>query len=381
MKVILKQQLIHLHEHALSNFVVNVVNGAILCIALATVIDVYTLAWWFSLLLVINIFRYTISYHDKNLCVHGGSLQRSLYLYSLGAGLSALVWGVGAVFLFPQNSLPHQIFHVLILGAVLTGIIPTLAAVKQLFWVSLFTILTPLVVVLAFHPSDVLHLIMGAVMLVYGVTLYTSASFLSKTFENLFESHLQLNILATQDGLTGIANRRKFDEALNKDWYTAMRNQEFITLVLLDIDCFKQYNDFYGHQAGDLCIKSVAATLSDTVKRATDTVARYGGDEFAIILPITPPDGAKIVAERVRQAVEAANIPHERSSISDQVTVSVGVVSVIPHPNQAFGVLLKSADKSLYESKRKGRNAVSTSVISHTKASEPTEQPQPEAVS
>lgn len=376
LNILLKQQLIHLHEHAARDFTVNIINATFLCLALAPVVGDHFLAIWFSLLFFINLFRLLVSYRDKRQPDNDEALERSLQIYSVGAIVSALVWGSSVVFLFPHESPVHQIFHVLILGAVLTGIIPILAAIKRLFWISLFAILGPLAISLAFHPSDLMHLIICAVMVVYGITLYTSASFLSDTFESLFKSHFQLNALATEDGLTGIPNRRKLDESLKKDWNTAVRNQEFISLLLLDIDYFKQYNDHYGHQAGDECLKSVANILKSMVERATDTVARYGGEEFAVVLPNTPSDGAKVVAERIRKAIENAAITHEYSIVSKKLTVSIGVASFIPQPGQAIESILNVADKALYRSKDNGRNRVSAEVL------EPAHrQPLPSAVS
>ena len=176
----------------------------------------------------------------------------------------------------------------------------------------------------------------------------------------LDEMNRDLVRLSTVDALTGIANRRRFDEVLYKEWRRAMRRQYPISLVMCDIDFFKQYNDAQGHQAGDECIRSVARSIEETLKRPGDLVARYGGEEFAAILPDTDFDGAQIVAESVRSAVAELGIPHGRSSVASRVTLSVGAATMVP----ARGVpatgerLVEAADKALYAAKSAGRNRV-----------------------
>ena len=166
--------------------------------------------------------------------------------------------------------------------------------------------------------------------------------------------------LSTVDALTGIANRRRFDDALYKEWRRAMRRQYPITLLMCDIDFFKQYNDAHGHQAGDECIRSVARAIEDTLKRPGDLVARYGGEEFAAILPDTGFDGAQIVAEGVRSAIAELGIPHGRSSVASRVTVSVGAATMVPSRGApaSGGPLVEAADKALYAAKSAGRNRV-----------------------
>lgn len=170
--------------------------------------------------------------------------------------------------------------------------------------------------------------------------------------------------LSTVDALTGIANRRRFDDALYKEWRRAMRRQYPITLLMCDIDFFKQYNDAHGHQAGDECIRKVARAIEETLKRPGDLVARYGGEEFAAILPDTGFDGAQMVAESVRSAVAELGIPHGRSSVASRVTLSLGAATIAPPRGApASGEpLVEAADKALYAAKSAGRNRV---VVSH----------------
>jgi diguanylate cyclase (GGDEF)-like protein len=172
------------------------------------------------------------------------------------------------------------------------------------------------------------------------------------------EAQDELQRLATRDGLTNVANRRSFDDTLNTEWRRASRESRALSLLMVDVDYFKSYNDTYGHQGGDDCLRRVAATLGEVVKRASDAVARYGGEEFAILLPATEPAGALIVAERIRAAVAALNLPHSGSSVAGHVTVSIGVASTNDTADGVPAGLVAAADAALYRAKHEGRNRV-----------------------
>ncbi len=165
-----------------------------------------------------------------------------------------------------------------------------------------------------------------------------------------------LRELSLTDGLTGVANRRAFDEKLSAEWRRCARAQVPIALILVDIDHFKLYNDFYGHQQGDACLQQVGAAMKRAAKRPQDMVARYGGEEFAILLPQEDVGGAEAVARRVLDEIEALAIVHERSGAAPVVTVSMGVASVTPNEKREPGKLVKAADALLYEAKAGGRN-------------------------
>ncbi len=162
--------------------------------------------------------------------------------------------------------------------------------------------------------------------------------------------------LATVDGLTQLANRRRFDEYLAREWQRAAREQKPISLVLTDIDFFKRYNDTYGHQGGDDCLRSCAAAIKESVKRATDLAARYGGEEFAVILPNTEASDAAYVVEEIRGNIAALKIVHAKSAVSRYVTFSFGIATLIPGRNESFENLIVAADKALYQAKEAGRD-------------------------
>ncbi|MFZ5512217.1 MAG: diguanylate cyclase [Pseudomonadota bacterium] len=173
----------------------------------------------------------------------------------------------------------------------------------------------------------------------------------------LDDANQELQRLSAVDGLTGVANRRHFDISLAREWRRARRGQRCLSLLLCDVDHFKSFNDTYGHQAGDECLKAVACILQAHAKRPGDLVARYGGEEFAVVLPETDQEGALRVAESMRAAVEDWEAPRS-SPVPARVTISIGVACTVPSPAQPGLVLLEAADKALYCAKRAGRNQV-----------------------
>lgn len=177
--------------------------------------------------------------------------------------------------------------------------------------------------------------------------------------KRLDRANRELRRLSSQDSLTGIANRRYFDETFGREWRRAARNRKPISLIMGDVDFFKQYNDVYGHQGGDECLIRVAQCLAAQARRPGDSVMRYGGEEFAVLLPETDAPGASMLAEKIRTAVEALAIPHAGSEASKVVTLSAGVASAVPGvAAEKQSDLLQWTDAALYEAKRLGRNRV-----------------------
>lgn len=175
------------------------------------------------------------------------------------------------------------------------------------------------------------------------------------------KAHEALLLQMTQrDELTQLANRRRFDEQLDKEWRRSTREGLPLAVVMIDVDHFKAYNDHYGHPAGDACLRSVAEAMQRCLGRPHDLLARYGGEEFILLLPHTPAKGALKVAEKLRQAVEALDHPHERSPTGPRVTVSVGVAALVPVESMASSALVTAADQALYQAKTQGRNRVCT---------------------
>lgn len=177
----------------------------------------------------------------------------------------------------------------------------------------------------------------------------------------------RLTALAMTDGLTGLANRRAFDDVLEREWKRTLREGSQMSLLLLDVDHFKQFNDHYGHQVGDDCLRSVADAVKGVVRRETDTAARYGGEEIAVILPFTDSSGALAIAEKVRQAIEDLQIRHAGNVEADLiVTASIGVSTAIARQGGTIKMpegLLMSADHALYRAKHEGRNRIVSTIL------------------
>ncbi len=187
--------------------------------------------------------------------------------------------------------------------------------------------------------------------------LQLEAKVLSRTAE-LEAANRKLEELSGTDGLTGLANRRRFDEVWAAEWQRAARHGLALAVVMIDVDGFKAYNDDRGHQAGDECLRRVARVLADTVQRSGELAARYGGEEFVVVLPGADGEQARGLAERIRQAVQAEAIVHARAPHAGVVTVSAGVASAVPQPDTPPQALIEAADAALYEAKRQGRNTV-----------------------
>lgn len=194
------------------------------------------------------------------------------------------------------------------------------------------------------------------------VNTHLTIRYLQKELETQKEALQQLNQelerLATLDSLTKLANRRRLDEYLQREWRRALREQIPLSLILCDIDYFKPYNDTYGHQAGDDCLQQVAEAINHAASRPGDLAARYGGEEFTVILPNTPGEGAMRVAYLIQNHLQSLKLIHPNSEVNPYVTLSMGVSSTIPTTTGSPDTLIQMADRALYEAKEQGRNRI-----------------------
>jgi two-component system, chemotaxis family, response regulator WspR len=166
----------------------------------------------------------------------------------------------------------------------------------------------------------------------------------------------ELELLAVSDGLTGLANRRHFDARLEAEWRRCAREEDPLSIILIDVDFFKKYNDTYGHVLGDDCLRGVAQVLTLGARRPADFAARYGGEEFAVVLPNTTPEGACTVADQLRRLIAERAMPHAGSTVAPHVTFSMGVAGWVPAADHAPSTLISTADGALYQAKQNGRN-------------------------
>jgi len=192
------------------------------------------------------------------------------------------------------------------------------------------------------------------------VETFTDITDRKKIEEELQRANRELEKLASEDGLTRLANRRKFDACLEVEWRRQKRAQMPVSLLMCDVDHFKNFNDTYGHPAGDVCLLKIADVIRRSIHRVSDMGARYGGEEFAVIMSETDMDGARHVAERIRHGLEAMRIPHRRSDAAPYVTVSFGVATIFPREDIQPWALVEMADRRLYQAKQRGRNRIVT---------------------
>lgn len=215
------------------------------------------------------------------------------------------------------------------------------------------------IAVLTFFRKETLVIRLDSLQLIMTIADQLSSFIQRKqTEEQLQELNLELRKLANLDGLTQVANRRRFDNYFLQEWRRSMREEQWLSLVLCDVDYFKAYNDHYGHLAGDDCLQRVAQTMNDHVQRPADLVARYGGEEFVVLLPNTHSKGAQQVALNLQSRIQSLRLPHAQSKVKPYVTMSLGVASVIPRANLLPEDLISAADQALYQAKHQGRDRV-----------------------
>lgn len=236
--------------------------------------------------------------------------------------------------------------------------------ISNAIFLAMLPLFQPSAILRSSHAISTAYLILGAWTV--SAILYNSRikdHIQKKTIENQFQKLTELNskfeMLSMIDPLTGANNRRKFDETLLSEWARAIRDKTPISIALADIDYFKNFNDKYGHIEGDECIKQVAKSIMNLLKRPGDSISRYGGEEFAIILPNTDLQGATILCESMRSTIEGLSIPNSGSEFQ-RVTVSMGVKSIVPVPGDSLLTFFTKVDEILYEAKKAGRNKVMT---------------------
>jgi len=340
------------------SLIVNLVNGILLAGILWEVASTAVLAVWVVALIGVTGARFMMLRAFRN-APRGARFQHDMWrhYFVVGACAAGFVWGAAGLLLFHPDSFPHQVFLAFVLGGMLAGAVPLLSSVERAYPCFAVPAVLP-VSAQMLAAGDHIHLIMGLLILVFGGAMLAASAQVRRLFRDStrlrqelhrsIEAGHALERMARMDPLTEIANRRLFEEELEREWRRAER----------DIDHFKEYNDHYGHLAGDRCLVRVAQTMASALSRPGDVVARVGGEEFAFLLPGTTPVGAKAVAELIRKRILDLNIPHEASPTARQVTVSFGIASSGPTSASTPSGLLWASDIALYDAKRRGRNQI-----------------------
>lgn len=368
-----EKQIAYLVKHSSLIFLGNMVLASIIIIAFYNHTNKPALLFsWFGLTLIVCIAKLShnmyFSSHYKLIQKQDSDkkLQAWVNSHILFTTLLSILWGAAGLLLFPE-SLIHQTLLIVALSAVLISSITTLAASKKIFHLQIALLLLPIagrLIIMEGHDYKIL----AAMIVIMGLITTVVAHYVYKVLYELHRSQQQTESQAHTDQLTQLANRRYFDKHFKAEWRRAMRNQQPLSLLMIDVDHFKLYNDNNGHQAGDQCLKALSRCMKSIAKRQGDLVARHGGEEFAILLVNTPEKSAKQLAETLRQNIIQLKIPHQSpSSLLDVVTVSIGISSCIPRAqrNSQTGedinypaMLLGAADRAMYQAKAHGRNRV-----------------------
>lgn len=359
------------------------------------------LVWLIMFFMVSTIRLYGITLYKSN-DINPNRADCWLYAYIAGIVISGCLWGLFFLYLIDLIGIEYRNFVLFFMVGLISAAIATYATSLLAFTVAALTVAGPVIIYLIIHP-DTLNHITGYVLIAYLAYLFiitrqlnkTLAVFLTyefdiskleqeKQYAAMINRELEEEILkrihtegklkeeidkaealadklitiSSKDGLTGINNRRRFDEYLENEWNRSARTNSPLSLILCDIDSYKAYNDTYGHLAGDDCLKRIAHVLEHYARRAGDMAARYGGEEFVILLPDTISGQAAFIAEQIRTAVEDLRVLHKSSKISEHVTVSLGVATIIPTRDTKPEVLINLADEALYKAKNEGRNRV-----------------------
>lgn len=324
---------------------------------------------WFGLIVTLSIVRFLMGKNFKFQQQYTqveleGWANRHVFFTTL----LSTIWGLSGIVFFPHD-LSHIVLLIMVLFSVLLAAIPTLAASRIAYYFQIFVTLIPTIILL-FLSLDGGHDIVAGSMIVMAITLMLVSNYIYQLLLELQKTQVALQDLADTDQLTQIANRRHFDREFKVEWRRAMREKTPISLLLIDVDFFKKYNDTYGHQAGDVCLKQIAECLASITHRPADLASRYGGEEFSILLPVTKQKDAAMLAERLRRKVEALKIENSQTDLGI-VTISIGVsccepawdfTGKTPDKDQKVifpAMLLTAADNALYVSKEQGRNRVS----------------------
>jgi diguanylate cyclase (GGDEF)-like protein len=351
--------------------IVSFIVALVLSYSVWNIIPLANIVTWIILVLSVVVSRFVM--YIRFLEVRDDSFDGEVWknAYLLLAFFSGVIWGVSAFIIFPAHHDGRMFFFVLVIASMAStttishasfrlGAAAWAGPAMLLYVVSILLAGRETAYTIGFHAA--LYLV---TILYYSIEHNNSIrSSISLKFENLDlleavrKTNEILRLASTMDALTGLANRYNFDEFMDREWRRAVRDKKPLSLIMLDIDHFKAFNDTYGHQAGDDCLKKVSAVIAESAKRPADLAARYGGEEFVVVLPDTDVEGAAEMAEKIRRDVESLGVLHEQSPTAAQVTVSVGVASVVPDRDAASSDLLRRVDMALYAAKNSGRNRV-----------------------
>jgi len=344
---------------------------------LSDVVKLSTLIAWFTAFILLTAARFLMAHRFSQVPETELEVGSWAKLYILGTFASGVLWGVLSLFYEPVWPVAHQVALFIIYTGVIASGFNTNSSVKFAYPAFFLPPVVMLMYVILSHTSSVE--MFGALALLFCIYMAQLAISSNRYYRGmsdalrmrvvnemlagaLDESNKRLKILAERDELTHLYNRRSMERFLKEEWERHIRSAVPFSMLYVDIDYFKQYNDTYGHLEGDDVLEQVAAVLQMDAQRATDMAARFGGEEFAVMLPGTEHHDALKIAERIRSDVESLQIAHTGSRIADTVTVSIGLATITPLPGMTLEIFKREADRALYMAKDQGRNRVVGSI-------------------
>lgn len=326
---------------------------------------------WALTLATLNIFRFLDISHTQRLLNEISNYKQLKNRFSTSAILLGLTYGLGIAYVFPDLSQTSQLYILCLVTTLVPAGIVSFASDKQTFFGYFYSLCLPIVAQLLLMLS-VPHLNIAICSLIfvaishklfiwnYDFLIYATELRLTNDMlvVSLQESNTRLQQQNIKDDLTGIANRRHLDDVLEKEWLRAKRGRTSLAMLMIDIDNFKQFNDTFGHLNGDECLIKVANTIENNLFRSGDFAARFGGEEFCVLMPETDLEGAIASAEKISSNILELKIENPSSEVSKYLTISIGVAAVIPSNDESHMDLIYTSDKALYKAKQDGRNII-----------------------
>lgn len=344
-------------RHSIFVLLGNLAGSMMLVVGLWSNIPQSHLITWMAVMIAFNVARWLAGRRFPTGVISKDEARRWEKRFVASVAISGLLWGTAGGLFYIHGQPEYGLFLALLIVGMCAAATASLSYHRSAYPLFILPAITPITVHLMFDETLVANAV-GFVIPFYFTLLYLLSKEIYRTAHQSILGRIYSQYQAMFDHLTGVANRRGFEEAMDREWYRAMREKHVLSLVIADIDDFKLYNDRHGHEVGDRVLKSVAALLEQHIRRGADLVARIGGEEFAIILPDTDPPGVLALAETIRVNVrKLANSFHKEIP---SITMSFGVASLVPDSSVEAGLLFSRADEAVYEAKRKGKDRVET---------------------
>jgi len=346
------EELRHVYRGKNSSKLIVLFTGAVAAVMLAWDVSGLYAAGWYAWLLVAHAWHWwlgRLNWSSANVEVELARINRHI----MAAAFAGLGWGALSIAL-PLVSRPSKAAILIIMLIAIIVALPRLVVFLPIFFAFAAGVSVPLLLASPWLDFETLHMVL-VLLIVVGATLWASAREIRKILIDVLLKQVSSEQASLEDRLTGIGNRRCFDTNLASVWAQASRAKVPLSLIMVDVDFFKKFNDAYGHQAGDECLRQVASALNGCARRAGDSVTRYGGEEFAVVMFHTSLKDARNICDEMLTAIRKLNIRHEQS-LHEIVTISMGVATIVPTFEDDMQQLVEEADKSLYRAKGNGRN-------------------------